>query len=78
MHRSGTSALTRVLNLLGVDLGEHLMPAAAGNNDMGFWEHAEIVGLHDQVLAALDRRWSDPRPLPANWSSRPEMEPFRA
>ena len=39
MHRSGTSALTRVLNLLGVELGSELMAAAEDNNETGFWEH---------------------------------------
>ncbi|MBI3461596.1 MAG: hypothetical protein HY000_00840, partial [Planctomycetes bacterium] len=30
MHRSGTSALTRVLNLAGAELGSALLPAMPG------------------------------------------------
>jgi GT2 family glycosyltransferase len=66
MHRSGTSALTRVLNLHGVALGEDLMPAGP-DNPAGFWEHAGVVAIHERLLAALERSWDDPRPLPDGW-----------
>ncbi len=66
MHRSGTSALTRVLNLLGVALGDDLMPAGA-DNPSGFWEHSGVVDVHERLLAALGRSWDDPRPLPDAW-----------
>ena len=66
MHRSGTSAFTRVLNLHGVALGENLMPAGP-DNPSGFWEHADVVAVHERLLAALERTWDDPRPLPDNW-----------
>ena len=66
MHRSGTSALTRVLNLLGVALGDDLMPPG-DDNPLGFWEHQGIVSVHDALLGALDRRWDDPRPMPEGW-----------
>jgi glycosyltransferase involved in cell wall biosynthesis len=66
MHRSGTSAVTRVLNLLGVELGNNLMPPYRGN-EKGFWEHLGIVSLHDQILARFDSRWDDPAPLPDGW-----------
>lgn len=42
MHRSGTSVITRGLQVLGVDLGEKLIGGIAGNNEKGFWEDAEI------------------------------------
>jgi len=67
MHRSGTSAITRVLNLLGVELGARLMPAASGNNEGGFWEHLGVVEIHDALLHTLGRSWHDLRPLPDNW-----------
>ena len=66
MHRSGTSAFTRVLNLHGVALGENLMPAGP-DNPSGFWEHADVVAVHERLLAALERSWDDPRLLPDNW-----------
>jgi GT2 family glycosyltransferase len=66
MHRSGTSALTRVLNLLGVALGDDLMPPGP-DNPLGFWEHQGIVSVHEALFAELDRRWDDPRPMPDGW-----------
>ena len=66
MHRSGTSAVTRVLNLLGVALGSHMM-RPGHDNPSGFWEHGEAVAIHDALLAALGMAWDDPRPLPKGW-----------
>ena len=66
MHRSGTSAVTRVLNLLGAALGEALMPPGA-DNPAGFWEHQGVVDIHERLLADLERSWDDPRPLPDGW-----------
>ena len=66
MHRSGTSAATRVLNLLGVELGSRLMPPAP-DNPTGFWEHLDAVEIHDRLLGNLGRSWDDFRPLPADW-----------
>jgi len=73
MHRSGTSALTRVLNLLGASLGDDLMPPG-DDNPLGFWEHQGIVAVHEALLVALDRRWDDPRPMPDGWL---QSEPAR-
>jgi GT2 family glycosyltransferase len=70
MHRSGTSAVTRVLNLLGVELGADLM-AASPDNERGYWEHSEVVQLHDGLLAALGLHWDDVRPLPPAWTTTP-------
>jgi len=66
MHRSGTSALTRVLNLLGVNLGGSLMRAAE-SNETGFWEHQDVVDIHAALLKALGMTWDDPRRLPDGW-----------
>ena len=63
MHRSGTSALTRTLNLLGATLPADLI-ASAEDNPAGFWESAQILDSHDRFLAAVGSRWDDPRPLP--------------
>ncbi|MHB1620145.1 MAG: methyltransferase domain-containing protein [Sulfuricella sp.] len=78
MHRSGTSALTGVLSMLGADPGPLLMPGQDGVNPKGFWEHTEIVALHEGLLAALDSSWQDERPLPDNWWQLPLVSPFRA
>lgn len=77
MHRSGTSALARTLNLLGVELGTRLMQAADGNNATGFWEHQGVVDAHETLLAALGMRWHDPRRLPEGWLTTPAAETAR-
>ena len=51
MHCSGTSAITRLLNLRGVGLGRDLLPAKA-DNERGFWENRAILELHERFLAA--------------------------
>ncbi len=76
MHRSGTSAATRVCNLLGVELGPNLLPPS-GENPRGFWEHKEILRLHEQVLEQFGSSWDDCRALPRAWHSSPAREPFR-
>lgn len=66
MHRSGTSAAMRVINLLGASLGSELLPPAT-DNPLGFWEHRGVVRIHDELLAALGRSWHDLRALPDGW-----------
>jgi O-antigen biosynthesis protein len=66
MHRSGTSALAGTLHHLGVELGEHLMPASP-DNPRGYWEHRDIVTVNHGLMAELGAAWDDLRPLPANW-----------
>src|SRR5262245_18596534 len=68
MHRSGTSAVTRVLNLLGFDLGRRLMPPMPDSNEKGFWENLDAVDIDDRLLVSLGRSWHDVRTLPAGWS----------
>ena len=57
MHRSGTSALTRGLQTLGVELGNNLMPAFEGNNSKGFWEDLEITAINEALLAQCGHSW---------------------
>ena len=59
MHRSGTSAVARVLNLMGAYVGEDadLMPPHARDNPTGYWERRELVIAHDEFLAAEGYAW---------------------
>jgi len=66
MHRAGTSAVTRLINLLGADLGGSLLPPAADNTS-GFWENSEIVAFHHEVLKAARSDWDDIRPIDPKW-----------
>lgn len=56
MHRSGTSALTRGLQALGVELGERLMPPLPANNEKGFFEDIDATDLDIEIHRALGRR----------------------
>jgi hypothetical protein len=58
MHRSGTSALTRVLSLLGAALPKDLM-GAAPSNETGHWEPQKLADYHDALLLKLQSAWND-------------------
>jgi hypothetical protein len=66
MHRSGTSACTRVLNLLGCALPDDLIGASDGN-ELGHWESLAAVTLNDQMLASAGSSWEDWGPLNQDW-----------
>ena len=75
MHRSGTSALAQMLAACGFHLGGPLLNDAVPDNPDGYWEHAEVVALHERLLACLDRTWHGRHgaaPLPAQWLLWPE------
>ena len=59
MHRSGTSVAARLANLVGGDLGDHLL-APRPDNPKGFWEHAGVFEAHEQYLRAAHCTWSHP------------------
>lgn len=69
MHRSGTSALARVLNLLGADLPRTLMAPTNDfrGNPRGFWESLPIMQLCDEILDSTGRSWHDFSPIPRSW-----------
>jgi len=64
MHRSGTSAVARVLSLIGAGLPRHVM-AASGSNLAGHWEPKRIVELNERLLLEGDSAWNDWRPFAA-------------
>lgn len=76
MHRSGTSAVTGVLQRVGVELGSELFPPAP-ENPKGFFEHSKIVSLHEEVLALFDATWDAPSSLPEKWDRDPRVSPLR-
>ncbi len=61
MHRSGTSALTRGLEVLGVELGKNLKPGIAGENDKGFFEDWTLSAINDELLALSGEQWDSLR-----------------
>ena len=77
MHRSGTSAITRVLNLLGCDLPSTLMRESAQSNEAGFWESLRIMHLNDDILASAESAWNDWQAFDPAWHASPIAGEFR-
>ena len=79
MHRSGTSAAARVINLLGVPLNVRpdWTPANPRVNAAGFWESASLTDMNDEILAKLDGSWQAPPHLEDGWPSDPRLDTLR-
>jgi hypothetical protein len=76
MHRSGTSAVTRLLNILGADLGGNLLMGHTDINKKGFWENREFIDIHDNILKDFDSAWFDFRSLPKEWWLENEAQSY--
>jgi len=76
MHRSGTSAATRVLNLCGADLPQTLMQPRP-DNPAGFWESEPIARLTEQILGKVGLRWDDVGAFPDCWLQSEAMDHYR-
>jgi len=63
MHRTGTSLITRGLQVMGVNLGNNLLPAMAEVNAKGFWEDADINAFNIEMLHAIDSEWDFLTPI---------------
>ncbi|MGP7997474.1 MAG: hypothetical protein ACLPKI_09160 [Streptosporangiaceae bacterium] len=61
MHRSGTSATTRLINLLGVSMcpDEDLIEAGSGN-EAGYWESSRLTDLNEELLGTMGGAWWRP------------------
>jgi hypothetical protein len=66
MHRSGTSALTGVLGLVGAGLPAHLMPATPAN-PRGYFESQLLFELHEEIFQEAGVEWHDLLPPSADW-----------
>jgi glycosyltransferase involved in cell wall biosynthesis len=58
MHRSGTSAMSRVLNLCGAFIPARVKPAKIGVNAKGFWEPEAVLELNVRALQQLGGDWN--------------------
>ncbi len=83
MHRSGTSAVSRVLSLRGAALPKNLMDPAGGmpedgNSEAGFWESEVLRQLHDEMLEAAGSSWDDATGFSSDWSQSEAAAGFSA
>ena len=76
MHRSGTSALTRVLASLGCALPKTLMEPNEYNTE-GYWESEAVAALDDAVLESAGSTWDDWEPFNTEWFASPVAGTFR-
>jgi len=76
MHRSGTSAVTRTVSLLGAQLPRKLMVPKSGENEHGFWESTELYDLLEALLASGGSSWDDWRPFNPGWLDSPAARPL--
>lgn len=59
MHRSGTSAFTGAIELLGVQLGRQLAQGHEGINEKGYKEDMEVIDLHEDILWSQGSAWNN-------------------
>jgi hypothetical protein len=69
MHRSGTSVLTRVINLLGLPLCREDDLWTAPDNPTGHWESTSLAMFNDRLLHLLGARFTAPGEPPQGWES---------
>lgn len=59
MHRSGTSVVSRLLNLMGAYFGpEGVATNANPENPKGFWERRDVRALNDSILHSIGCDWN--------------------
>jgi hypothetical protein len=55
-----------MLNLLGAEISENLLPAGVGN-ELGHWEQAEVLALHEEMLTSAGSSWDDLLGIKPSW-----------
>lgn len=68
MHRSGTSAVTRLIHKAGFAAPLTLVSGDPNSNPDGHWESLPIVHLNDDILASFNTTWSGLDTIPPGWS----------
>lgn len=76
MHRSGTSAATRVLSILGGALPEDLVSPSRNDNERGFWEGRPVVAFNNEMLDSMGSYWDDWSGVREAWLSSPVARQF--
>ena len=77
MHRSGTSALTGVLDILGVELGSELLQPWS-DNPKGFFENERIWRFNQNILESFGSSWDDPFLFGHEWCAAHGVNQYRA
>jgi hypothetical protein len=75
MHRSGTSALARGIQILGVYLGNDFL-SPRPDNPTGYWEDKNICALNERLLGVFGLKWEDVGPIDDTRWHAPEVQPL--
>ena len=79
MHRSGTSALARVLNLMGLYFGpEQASTGRNPENQKGFWERRDVRSLNDTILFNANCDWDCVSAFRADTLPSERIDDYRA
>jgi hypothetical protein len=78
MHRSGTSVLTRVINLLGVPLCRADDVYSAPDNPTGHWESRSLVAFNERLLGAFGGTPAAPPLMAEGWERHPAAVALQA
>ena len=76
MHRSGTSALSRTLSLVGCDLPGTPMGGDNRGNERGHWESQRIFELNNEILASAGSSWDDWEAISPGWHASPMHDEY--
>jgi len=66
MHRSGTSATSGCMDILGYQLGKQFFQPGE-DNEKGYFENKRINYFNEDLLDDLDARWHDTLHIPDLW-----------
>jgi len=77
MHRSGTSALARGVQMLGVYLGNNFL-SPQPDNPTGYWEDKNIYELNERLLAVFGLKWEEVALIDDSRWDEPQVEALRA
>jgi hypothetical protein len=78
MHRSGTSAITRLVGLLGLATPpDEDLVQPTDKNPKGYWESEALVNFSERVLAAVDCHMSCPIRLEPGWQRDERLRELR-
>jgi sulfotransferase family protein len=72
--RSGTSAVTNLVNALGVPAtSEEDLKAADAGNPRGYWESASLIDMNERVLSKVGASWLSPPALASGLERNPSV-----
>ncbi len=74
MHRSGTSLVSRILNIGDYYLGdEDELLEPDFDNEKGFWENKNFMRINERILMTFQGDWDKIPDFPKDWLSQKEI-----